>query len=347
MTIVDIAKKSGVSCTTVSRVINNTAPVKKETRAKIQSVIDEYNYRPHSIVNGVERMQQNTIAVVVPDIANPFFSDVIKGINSVSEKYNFNTLFYDTDENQEKEILILKRLKTMKIKGLIISPTTDTQDFNGEYLKILESVGIPICLIDRDVKFSNFDSVFIDNVKGASDATQALLNEGHKDIAIIAGPKSSKPGRDRLSGYRKAYLMSNLEYNEDLVFYGDYRKESGYELTNQILDQKNRPTAIFCCNNLMGLGSLKSIKEHNLEIPRDIALIIFDEIEILNVLGMNISYVSRPTKDMGKIAVENLYKKINKLNNNNIQTDTITLIPTLKLLGSEEFIQKREIEKDE
>jgi len=345
MTIVEIAKKAGVSCATVSRVINNTAPVKKETRARIQAVINEYNFSPNSISNEIARIAQNTIAVIVPDITNPFFAEVIKGINSEADIHNFDTAFYDTDENQEKEVMILKKLKTMSIKGLIISPTTDTNKFNGEYLKLLESIGIPIYLVDRDVKYSNFDGVFVDNVKGAFDATCALIKEGHRDIAIIAGPKSSKPGRDRLRGYQKAFLMNNIELKEDLIFYGDYRMESGYELTNEILTLEKRPTAIFACNNLMSLGALKSINEFQLKIPNDIAFIIFDEIEILNILGMNISNVCRPTQEMGRIAMNNLSVKIKNINNIvKNQTDTITLIPTLKLLGSEKLIVKKEKE---
>ncbi|MFZ2539515.1 MAG: LacI family DNA-binding transcriptional regulator [Oscillospiraceae bacterium] len=343
MTIVDIAKKAGVSCATVSRVINNTAPVKKETRARIQAVINEYNFSPNSISNGMAKIAQNTIAVVVPDITNPFFAEVIKGINTEADKHNFNTIFYDTDENQEKEVMILKKLKTMSIKGLIISPTTDTNEFNGEYLKILGNIGIPICLVDRDVKYSNFDGVFIDNVKGAFDGTCALIDEGHRDIAIIAGPKSSKPGRDRLRGYKKAFLMNDIDINDDLIFYGDYRMESGYELTNKILNLERRPTAIFTCNNLMGLGALKSVNKHQLKIPNDIAFITFDEIEVLNILGMKISSISRPTQEMGRIAMNNLCIKINNRNNTvKNQTDTITLIPILKLLGSEKLIVEKE-----
>lgn len=341
--IVDIAKKAGVSCATVSRVINNTAPVNKETRARVQAIIDEYNFSPISINNEIAKMAQNTIAVVVPDITNPFFAEVIKGVNAEADRYNFNAIIYDTDENQEKEVMILKRLKSMSIKGLIISPITDTNEFNCDYLKLLEGMGIPIYLVDRDVKYSNFDGVFIDNIKGAFDATCALINEGHKEIAIVAGPKSSKPGRDRLRGYQKAFLMNDLKIQEELIFYGDYRMESGYELTNKILNLENRPTAIFTCNNLMSLGALKSISEHQLEIPNDIAFITFDEIEPLNILGMKISSISRPTQEMGKIAVNKLFKKINYTNNFfNNQRDTTTLIPKLRLLGSEKLVVKKE-----
>lgn len=342
MTIVDIAKKVGVSCATVSRVINNTAAVKKETREKVQAAINEYNFSPNSISGEINKIAQNTIAVVVPDITNPFFADVIKGISSEASKHNYSIIYCSTDENEDKEAAILKKLKSARIKGLIISPTTDTTEFNGDYLRLMENIGIPVYLVDRDVQYSNFDGVFIDNIKGAFDATNALIKEGHREIAIISGPKTSKPGRDRLRGFRKAFLMNELAANEDLIFYGDYGIQSGYDLTNHILSLNSKPTAIFACNNLMSLGALKSIREHGLSIPQDIAMITFDEIEILNILDLGISNVSMPSREMGKIAVRNLFNKIKNNNNNNSQTDTVTLIPTLKLKGSEKMAVRKE-----
>lgn len=343
VTIVDIAKKAGVSCATVSRVINNTAPVNKETRARIMEIINEYNFSPNSISNEMTRMIHNTIAVVIPDITNPFFSEVIKGINQEAGKHSYNTIFIDTDENQEREITVLKKLKSMSIKGLIIAPTTDIGEFNSDYLKLIENIGIPIYLIDRNVQYSNFDGVFIDNIRGAFEAVNALIKEGHRDIAIIAGPNTSKPGRDRLTGYRKAYMINDIEINEDLIFYGDYRLESGYEITEKILCLKNRPTAIFACNNLMSFGSLKSINEHKLTIPNDIAFISFDEMNALNIVGMNISGVCQPAQEMGRIAVNSLTNKIkNQGNTTNYHTDTTLLVPTLKLLGSEKLVIKKE-----
>lgn len=343
MTIVDIAKKAGVSCATVSRVINNTAPVNKETRARIISIINEYNFSPNSVSNDLTKMIHNTIAVVVPDITNPFFSDVIKGINAEAYKYSFNTIFIDTNESQEREITVLKKLKTMSIKGLIIAPATDTGEFNSDYLKLMENIGIPIYLVDRDVQYSNFDGVFIDNIRGAFEAVNALISEGHRDIAIIAGPKTSKPGRDRLTGYKKAFMINDIEIKEELIFFGDYHIESGYSITEKILKMKDRPTAVFACNNLMSFGALKSINEHKISIPDDIAFISFDEMESLNIVGMKISGVCQPSQEMGRIAVRNLTNKIINIGNTtNHYTDTTLLIPKLKLLGSEKLAVKKE-----
>ena len=334
MTISEIAKQAGVCCATVSRVVNHSGPVKKETREKVEAVIRQHNYVPHTAVKTGNRIDQNSIAVIFPDLSNPFFSEAVRGINTAAYRQNFNVMFYDSDENQDREIQLLKHIKNQAIKGLIIAPATDTDEFNGEYLKLLESMGIPIYLVDRDVKYSNFDGVFIDNVRGAFDATDALIKAGHKDIAYISGPKTSRPGRDRLRGFYKAFWMNHLTPREDLIFYGDFRMDSGYELTEQILQAVPRATAIFVSNNLMSLGALKSLKEHHMEIPDDISFLMFDEIAAATILGMGLSYVERPTSEMGQFAVEQLVDKIKSKNTHNAMNRT-TLIPHLHLEGSE------------
>jgi LacI family transcriptional regulator len=198
----------------------------------------------------------------------------------------------------------------------------------------------PITLIDRDVKYSNFDGVFIDNIKGAFDATEALIHEGHERIAIIAGPETSKPGRDRLRGYKKAHVRNDIFVNEELIFYGDFSLKSGYENAKKILKSELKPTAIFSCNNLMTLGVLKALRELNLKVPKDISLIGFDDIEVLEILGIEISAVSRPTFDMGRMAMEILIQQFNKSEKkkDNI-VNRITLIPQLILRGSEKLVK--------
>ena len=335
ITISEIAEEAQVSCATVSRVINHSGPVKQETRQKVEAIIRKYSFSPHSTANAHEKNEQDTIAVIVPDISNPFFSDIVKGINQEVDLH-YIVSFYDTDENEVKESLILKKLKKQIIKGLIIVPTTDTNEFNGDYLKLLESIGIPIYLVDRDVKYSNFDGIFLDDIKGAFDAVTALLEESHSRIAMISGPKTSKTGRDRLRGFRKAFMMKNVDYDENLVLYGDFRMESGYDLTNKILAMDPVPTAIFVANNEMGLGALKCISEHHLKIPDDISFIVFDQIDTCDIL--NISYISRPTKEMGRIAARQLIEKIKGTSGHvESETDRRTLIPQLVLKGSEKL----------
>lgn len=338
ITLKDIAKESGVSIATVSRVLNNSGYVKEETRKVIEDTIIRMNYTPSVVTRTLSRNENITIGVVIPDINNPFFCEVIKGIATIADKENLNLIICDTDEQIEREFKALKMLKETKIQGLIITPTSDKNEFNCEYIEALESMKIPLVLIDRDVKYSNYDAVFLDNIKGAYDATNVLIKEGHKKIAIIAGPTSSKPGRDRVRGYEKALLMNKLRIDSKYIFHGDFKQESGYAITKEILNMKDRPTAIFACNNMMNLGCIKALYEENFKIPQDIALIGFDEIEILNVLEINISAVSRPTSEMGQVAMEILVDKIK--NKEKIKAKRFIFAPKLNLKGSEKLISK-------
>lgn len=333
----DIARAAGVSSTTVSRVLNGSGYVKEETKAVVLSIIKEFNYTPSAVARSLSKNETNTIGVIIPDIENPFFGEVIKGISSLADEKNLNIILCNTNEDVSKEIKFLNMLKGQRILGIIITPTNDTHEFNNKQLTVLENIGIPIVLVDRDVKHSNFDGVFIDNIKGAYEAINALINEGHRKIAIITGPNSSKPGRDRLIGYKKALRMNDIEFDERYLFYGDFRFDSGYECTQKILKMEDRPTAILACNNMMNLGCIKAIYENKLRIPEDMAIIGFDQVQMLDVVGLNISVISRSNTEMGKTAMELLLKKLDKKDCGN--TVRITLSSKLLLKGSEKLIK--------
>lgn len=333
LTIRDIAQLSGVSAATVSRYLNNTANIKNEKKKKIEKIINQYGYVPNQLARGLSKNQANAVCVIVPDIGNSFFWDVIKGINSVLDPLGLRIILYDTAENQEKEMEFLSRIRKFDACGIIITPVSDTNEFNFDYLESFKRVGIPIVLVDRDVKHSNFDGVFIDNIKASFDATMELLHQGHKEIGIISGPKTSKPGRDRLTGYYEAFKAKAVNLNEDNIYMGDFSYESGYKLTKQLLSQNKKITAIFTCNNLMTLGALKAINELGMSIPDDISFMAFDEISVLSDVGYDISYVSRETFNMGEIAGEMLLKRLSGPEDLSI-TRTI-LSATLVLNGSE------------
>lgn len=337
ITIKDIAERAEVSQATVSRVLNNSEFVKDEKKERVLNAIKELNYVPNSLARSLSTNKSNTIGVVVPDVHNPFFGEVIKGIATVADEEDINIILCDTDENMDKEFKALEMLKKQRVQGIIITPTSDKNEFNSEYLETLENMGMPIVLIDRDVKYSNFDGVFLDNINGAFEATNALIKEGHKKIAVIAGPQTSKPGRDRLRGYKKAMLMNKLDVDEKYIFYGDFKQESSYKITKEIINMEDKPTAIFVCNNMMNLGCMKALFEENIKIPEDMALIGFDEIEILNVLNFKISAVSRPTSEMGRVAMNMFLDKLK--NKEDMQTKRITLSPQLILRGSEKFLK--------
>lgn len=340
VTIREVAKRAGVSCATISRVINNSDIVKDKTRDHVIKIIKEMGFAPNEVARSLSKNETKTIGVVVPDINNPFFGDVIKGVSMLADKHHLNILLCDTNEDTEKEKNSLHMLKEQRIRGIIIGPASDKNEFNSEYLSILENMGIPIVLVGRDVKYSNFDGVFIDNVQGACDGVTALIQNGHKKIAIIAGPEDSKPGRERLGGYLKAMTMNGIDVSEDYIFRGNFKLESGYEFTRQILKMEDRPTAIFTCNNMMTLGCIKAIMEIDLKIPDDIALVGFDEIEILNIFNMHISVISRPTLEMGVIAMEMLLERLNKKESGGSASKRVTLMPELICKGSERLITK-------
>ncbi len=335
----DIAIKAGVSVATVSRVINQSGYVKKETRDLVMKVYGELAKTDKLLGQSISSVNPNIIGVVIPDISNPFFGEVIKGISKIADQHMASLLVCNTEEQIAKELRYLEIFKINKIKGLIITPKTDQEEYNSKFLYQLEDLGVPIVLLDRGINISHFNSVFVNNVSGAFSAVSALINEGHKDIAIISGPMSSIPGRERFFGYENALRSNNIGVNNDLIFYGDFSLESGYEITKKILNLKQRPTAIFAANNMMATGSVKALMEQGLQIPKDISFICFDDVDMFDIMNMDISTVSRPTTEMGVVAAEMLFDLIENKHKKKTQIKEILLETELVLRGSEKRIK--------
>jgi len=336
ITIRDIAKKANVSATTVSRVLNDSGYVKEETKQAILKAIEELNYVPSAVARSLSKSETNTIGVVVPDLSNPFFSDIVRGINNKADETDFTILLMDTNEDHlDKEVRYLKMLKEQRIRGLIITPTSEKTSYSSDYVKLLRSLGVPIVLIDRDIKRSTFDGVFADDYNGSSEAFQVLIDEGHTEIGIIAGPTTSRPGRERLKAYRDTLEANEIAIKDCFIKHGDFKLQSGYELTMEFLNQEEKPTAIFASNNMMGMGCVKAIYAMGLRIPEDISLIVFDGVEIFDIMNLPISVITRPTVRMGELAMEILYDRIMNDPDALDVTRRLTLNTKLVLKGSE------------
>lgn len=338
VTISDIAKEAMVSHATVSRVLNNSGYVKDETRKKVLEVIKDLNYTPSAIARSLSTSKTNTIGVIIPDINNLFFGEIIKGITEVADEHNLNIILCDTDENKDKELKAINVLKEQRIQGLIITPTFYKETGNSENLNTLKNLGIPIILIDGHVEYLDFSGVFIDHIKGAYDGTAALIEEGHRKVAIITGDMNSRPARERLQGYEKALKAHNIAVENEYIFYGDYKYETAYEITKQILKMDNRPTAIFVSSNTMILGCIRAFYEEKLSIPKDMAIMGFDKIDVLNMIGMNISFVNGPSNELGKIGMKMLLELLSSKKRNEVKR--VTILPELVLRGSEKYIKK-------
>lgn len=281
------------------------------------------------------------LALVVADINNPFFADIIKGVSKVARQNGYTVFACDTDETVKTELSVLETIQRQAIAGLIITPVSEQANKNAQLLESIQDSEIPVVLVDREVKSANFDGVFIDNYKGAFDGVEALIHAGHRKIGIIAGPATSRPGKDRLKGYLEALRLYGIPVNEAYVQHGDFRWESGYHLAQRLMEQEDRPTAIFVSNNLMSIGCVKALTERQMHVPDDVSLLVFDDSVALHAIGQNISVINRSATQMGVEAAKILIEKIqDKAKSVKRIPKKIVLLPKLELRGSEVLPQK-------
>lgn len=306
ITISDIAKRAKVSSATVSRVLNSSGYVKEDTKERVEAVIKEMNYTPSAIARSLSKSETNTIGVIVPDITNSYFGEVIKGISEIAEKNDLNIILFNTDNYLRKEIRALEVLKAQRIKGIIMTPGFGEEKLNDTYMKTIDNLNIPIILVSADVKFTNLNGVFVDNIKGGFEATNLLIKEGHTKIGIITGLLNSEPAMDRLIGYKKALEINNIPVRNDYIISGAFKLEVAYEITKKLLDSEDRPTALVVCSNKMTMGVIKAVREAKKDIPKDLAIVGFDKIDLLDMVGMNISYMEDSPDELGRIAMNML-----------------------------------------
>lgn len=338
VTISDIAKRAKVSPATVSRVLNNSGYVKEETRHRILAAIKEMNYTPSAIARSLSKNENNTIGIIVPDVTNTYFGEIIKGVSEIAEKENLNIILFNTDNYLEKEIRAINLLKEQRIKGIIMTPGFGEEKFNENYVKTITTLNVPIILVSADIKFTKLNGVFVDSIKGGYDATSLLIKEGHTKIGIMVGLLGSEPVMDRLEGYKKALLESNLTYDEKYIYHGDFKLDKAYELTKKILRQKDAPTALVVCSNMMTMGVIKAIKEENKEIPKDLAIVGFNKIDLLDIVGVNITYMEDCPVELGRASMEMLCDIIR--NTENEEVKRLTIAPQMIIQGSEKKIIK-------
>ena len=333
LTIKDVASRAGVSTATVSRVINGSGYFSDATKQKVLSAIEELNYTPDIIAKGLASNQMRIIGVIVPDICNTFFSEIFYAASKLARQHDYRVILYNTDDNIMMENDALQDMLRYRVSGIIMTPVSDTDITNVDLLKSIQEVGIPIVFVDREMKDINCDCVFVDNIRSSYEATKLLLDEGHRDIAVIIGPLDTVPGRERFAGFTNALNDWGLEIRSEYVLNGDFKAEKSYQKTIQLLESESPPTAFFSCNNLMTLGCIKAIRSFGKRIPENIALIGFDEIEILDILGYEITVVSRATAEMGTVAMQLLLERIKKQKNGLCQR--VILQSFLKIKGSE------------
>jgi len=303
-----VAKKAGVSIATVSRVINNHPNVNKETRLKVEQIIKELNYSPNRVAKRLRNTKSsgNLIGVLIPDIQNPFYVEVFRGIEDVAYENKYALIMCNFSQDEKKEKLYLDILQSESIDGLIAAPV---HEHDHRVINIVKT-GLPIVCVDRGLSGVDVDVVLVDNKLGAYSAVDFLAKKGYKRIAYISGIPLIPSSKQREQGYIEALKNNNLTIDAELIKYGDSRHESGVKLTAELLDLSNPPDAIFTGNNLITLGALETIHSRKLSIPKDIAILGFDDMYWAISLNPPLTAVRQPAYEIGKMAAEQLISRI-------------------------------------
>lgn len=310
VTIKDIAKEAEVSIATVSRVLNNKPDVGDNTRAKILKIIEKMNYNPNSIARGLVMQKTHTIGLVIPDISNPFFPQIVRAVEDKAQKLGYSVILFNTDNHLEREKKAVELFKSKQIDGLIVSFSLG----NEEILKSLKKANYPVVQIDRSTLADIYPLVSIDNQKSAYQMVEYLLNKGHKKIAHISGDLNTTTARERLLAYKKALSDYGVELNQNYIVEGDYSQESAYKAMQKILKLKTLPTAVFAANDLSAAGVYKALFDAGLRIPENMAVAGHDDINLASLLKPDLTTMRQPKYEMGERAVTILLKMINNKN---------------------------------
>ncbi len=304
-TIYDVAQKAGVSTATVSRALSGTGYVSKELKETIMQVAREMDYQPNSLARGLVTKESRILGLVMPDISNPFFPAVARGVEDVANESGYNVLLCNTDGSSGKETDYINVLRSRQADGVIFT----TSQVNPKNAKMLIDAGIPVVLADRRMSIA-CDSVVAENVSGAYKAVRHLLDLGHTRIGIITGPMGVATSEERIEGYKRALLESSVAVQHDLICEGNYRQHSGYECTCGLMKLPNPPTAIFACNDLMAVGALSALEDHGLKVPDDVAVVGYDDITVASVTRPRLTTVAQPKYEMGAVACRMLIERL-------------------------------------
>ncbi|MET3287892.1 catabolite control protein A [Brevibacillus fluminis] len=308
ITIYDVAREAGVSMATVSRVVNGNPNVKPTTRKKVLAAIERLGYRPNAVARGLASKKTTTVGVIIPDISSLFFSELARGIEDIATMYKYNIILCNSDNRLEKELQLINTLLEKQVDGLLFLGSEIKED----HLQTLSTAAVPVVLAATRDADNILPSVTIDHFQAAYDATKALIDRGHKRVAILSGPKTDPlGGLLRFEGYKQALADSGIAFDEELVRSGSYWYETGLRNMNEFLKLDNPPTAVFAANDEVAIGAIHAIQDSGKSVPGDIEIIGHDNIRLAEMVRPKLSTVVQPMYDIGAVAMRLLTKYMN------------------------------------
>ncbi|MCD0442793.1 LacI family transcriptional regulator [Glycomyces sp. A-F 0318] len=301
----DVARAAGVSVGTVSNVLNRPEAVAEETRARVLAAIGELGYVRNDSARQLRAGRSRTVAVVVLDVANPFFTDVVRGAEPLIETAGGVVTVCDSGEDVRRERRHLEILEEQRVLGLLITPVDDS---SASWIERLSGHDIPVVLVDRGAGRHPHCSVAVDDVHGGRLAARHLVDAGHERIAFIGGPGSIPQVADRLAGCREVCEEAGTAL--DVFTTAGLNFAAGREAVEQMLGRADRPTAVFCANDLVALGALQSLTMHGVKVPQECAIIGYDDIDFAAAAAVPLSSVRQPRAQLGRTAAQLLFDEI-------------------------------------
>lgn len=306
VTIKDVAREAGVSVGTASQALRDSPAVRETTRRRVLAVSKRLRYQPSALARGLVTRRTHTVGLLISDISNPFFIRAVRAVEDAAQKNGYNVILCNTDEDPSKETQYLRVLVEKRVDGIILATTAGSL----QAVRDVRWRRIPLVLFDRELPNVSIDTVKVDSVLGGRLATEHLLGLGHRRIAIIHGPVVRSTGAERLRGYLLALRAAGLRPEPALIREGNFKQDSGRELTRTLLEMSPRPTALFCTNNLMTVGAMQTLQERGVRIPTDLSLVGYDDMEWWMLTRPPLTTVGQPVYDLGREAMRLLLAQI-------------------------------------
>jgi len=305
-TIYDIAQAAGVSTATVSKVLNNTGRISEKTRRNILRIIEEMDYQPSIVASALTGKKTHTIGLLLPDLANPYFSEIARNIEDRGHDHGFSVIICSTDNKPEKVSHYISILRQKRVDGIIIA--TGVRD--EKVLKELNRRDIPFALIARELPMLAAHTVLVDDFMGGYLAASHLAEWGHRKIAIIAEDLQLTSSKERVRGWRSALEEHGITCDEKWVVIGDFTVEGGKRAMHRLLDLPDRPTAVFACNDLLAIGSIQAARERGLSVPDDVSVVGFDNTILATIIDPPLTTVAQPIREIGRQVMDLLVREI-------------------------------------
>lgn len=327
-TMKDVARKAGVSTSTVSHVINNNRFVSEGVREKVERVIRELNYAPSALARSLKINQTHTIGMLLTASSNPFYAEVVRGVEDSCYERGYSLILCNTAGDEQRMNRSLETLLQKRVDGLLIM-CTESHLPSADILNRYPS--IPTVMMDW-APFEGRGDIIQDNaLLGGELATQHLIDSGYTQIACIAGPLDKTPARMRLEGYQNAMAKNGLDILPGYIVKGDFEFQGGYNAMIELLTLETPPQAVFTSNDAMAVGVYHALYQAGLQIPQDMAVMGYDDIELARYLSPPLSTIHQPKNELGELAIDTL---IHRLRDPDVSQQTLVLTPELIVRGS-------------